>query len=264
MPSPASAAPIDAERIATLRAIDDSVTVATGHEAFPEAMWTALGRADTSHRLVAGSDGSAAAFITASDSFQPSHRQLFLGASPDATPAVIAEVLARSLSTERVDVPSGVLVAWLPGSDARLVEALIENGFVVDRQQHQMRVGLPLSQSVVWPGGVEARPFQPGRDEAAWLTVNNRAFLNHPDQGGWIEDALTRRMTEPWFDPDGFLLAWRGDDLVGFCWTKVHAGPHPVGEIFVIGVDPGAQGLGLGRALAVSYTHLTLPTKRIV
>jgi mycothiol synthase len=78
--------------------------------------------------------------------------------------------------------------------------------------------------------------------------VNHRAFANHPEQGGWVTGVLARRVAEPWFDPGGVLLAWRGDDLAGFCWTKVHPADPPVGEIFVIGVDPDAQGRGRGRA----------------
>jgi mycothiol synthase len=133
-----------------------------------------------------------------------------------------------------------------------LLDALTGAGFVVDRRQHRMEVPLPIAEPPRWPDGVVLRPFRPGTDEADWLRVNNRAFLNHPDQGGWIAEVLGRRMAEPWFDPDGFLMAWRGNDLLGFCWTKVHPGPPPVGEIFVIGVDPDAQGLGLGRALVVA------------
>jgi mycothiol synthase len=110
------------------------------------------------------------------------------------------------------------------------------------------------------------RPFRPGRDEAAWLRVNARAFATHPEQGRWTETDLRLREDEPWFDPAGFLMAWRGDPdaggvLLGSHWTKVHpagdAGPEPVGEVYVLGIDPDAQGLGLGRALtALGLAHL--------
>jgi len=113
-------------------------------------------------------------------------------------------------------------------------------------------VPLPRPDAIRIPDGVELRAFRPGTDDAAWLRVNNRAFANHPDQGGWVEEILARRMAEPWFDPAGFLLAWRGTELAGSCWTKVHTEPEHLGEIFVIGVDPDAQGIGLGRTLTLA------------
>lgn len=106
----------------------------------------------------------------------------------------------------------------------------------------------------VWPAGVRVRPFEPGVDEDAWLRVNARAFADHPEQGRWTRDDLLLREREPWFDPAGFLLA--EDDtgaLVGFHWTKVHdEGPRPVGEVYVLGIDPSAQGGGLGAALTAA------------
>jgi mycothiol synthase len=44
-------------------------------------------------------------------------------------------------------------------------------------------------------------------------------------------------------------MAWEGSDLLGSCWTKHH--PLGVGEIYIVGVSPQAQGRGLGRELVV-------------
>lgn len=101
------------------------------------------------------------------------------------------------------------------------------------------------------PDGVRLRAFVPGRDEDAWLRVNARAFAGHPDQGRWTRDDLAVREAEPWFDPAGFLLAVDpADRILGFHWTKTHS--DTLGEVYVLGIDPGAQGGGLGAALAAA------------
>ena len=121
------------------------------------------------------------------------------------------------------------------------------------RVLHQLRrpADAPLPPRA-WPGGVSVRTFEPGRDEAAWLALNARAFAHHPEQGRWTRDDLADREGEPWFDPAGFFLAERDGRLVGFHWTKVHRERDPaVGEVYVVGVDPGSAGAGLGRALTI-------------
>ncbi len=238
--------PADAELVATLHALDDATLTATGHEAMPEAVWRALAdRPDDCVVAITGA-GDAAAVSIPSDSFTPQYRQLALttrsGAPGDGPAAALRAVLAEDRATR--------LTAWIPGSDPDLGAALIHAGFAETRRQHRMEVPLPLDPPGPPPDGIAVQPFRVGTDERAWLRVNNRAFANHPEQGGWIEAVLARRMAEPWFDAAGFLLAWRGDDLVGSCWTKVH--PHAIGEIFVVGVDPDAQGIGLGRHLVVA------------
>jgi mycothiol synthase len=119
------------------------------------------------------------------------------------------------------------------------------NGLTLDREILQLRCDLPRPD----PWSLDVRPFEVGRDDDAWLVVNNRAFAWHPDQSDWRRSHLAEREAEDWFDPAGFLLHERDGRLAGFCWTKVHSDERPaLGEIYVIGVDPDFQGLGLGRA----------------
>ena len=99
--------------------------------------------------------------------------------------------------------------------------------------------------------------------DSAVLRVNNAAFSWHPEQGGWSLETLRERMAVDWFDPAGFFVALEPGEplrLLGFHWTKnvpVAAGEPPLGEVYVVGVDPSAQGRGLGQLLtAVGISYL--------
>ena len=88
--------------------------------------------------------------------------------------------------------------------------------------------------------------------DRAWLDLNNLIFANHPDQGNWAMADLENRMAEPWFDREGFFLALHNNEIAGFCWTKIHnefVNQDPIGELYVIGVDPTNSGRGIGRAV---------------
>ena len=124
-------------------------------------------------------------------------------------------------------------------------------GWLRARALWQMRRPLsdPLPDVALAPG-VTLRTFVVGKDEDAWLEVNRRAFAHHPEQGSWTPQDVALREQEEWFDPEGFFLAERDGRLIGFHWTKIH--PDQIGEVYVVGIDPGAQGGGLGRALTIA------------
>ncbi|WP_347058144.1 mycothiol synthase [Blastococcus sp. HT6-30] len=161
------------------------------------------------------------------------------------------------------------LSIWAHGDLPGSAQLLAPHGFERARVLLQMRrdlAGIDPDPRPELPADVRVLPFRPGRDEDAWLRVNARAFDWHPEQGRMTRADLELREAEPWFDPAGFLMAWRGDpdeggELLGSHWTKVHppgdAAEEAVGEVYVLGVDPAAQGLRLGRALTdLGLAHL--------
>lgn len=125
------------------------------------------------------------------------------------------------------------------------------------RELLQMRRSLSGVPAVVAPQGISIRTYGGPDDTAEVLRVNNAAFSWHPEQGGWVDSDIGRRVSEPWFDPEGLFLAVDEEtgELLGFHWTKIH--DDRLGEVYVLGVDPSAQGRGLGRVLTLrGLAHL--------
>lgn len=160
-----------------------------------------------------------------------------------------AEALRAAVAAAQ-DLGPGRLQVWARGVEgAPVASAATGVGMVPRREVLQMRRPLPVERS--W--SLSTRSFVVGEDEQAWLEVNNRAFAWHPDQADMTLEQVQAKEQEPWFDPEGFLLHEEEDQLLGFCWTKVHADAEPpLGEIYVIAVDPSAHGRGLGRQLVLA------------
>jgi mycothiol synthase len=184
----------------------------------------------------------------------PAHRRRGLGLA-----------LAQAVLAEESALPVRL---WAHGDLPAAARLATVAGFRRTRVLWQMRRSLRDAVAEPrLPPGISLRTFVPGQDESDWLAVNARAFASHPEQGKWTGADLAHREAAPWFDPDGFILAERGGHLAGFHWTKIHepaagqgdagggdgdGAEGPVGEVYVVGVDPAEQGTGLGRALTLA------------
>jgi mycothiol synthase len=192
--------------------------------------------------------------------------------------------LVEALLVMAADLADGRLRLWAHGEEPDAGALAAAMGFDRARELWQMRRSLYAAlPRVEVPEGVRLRTFRPG-DEEALLAVNAAAFAEHPEQGRWTRADLDARLREDWFDPEGlFLLEQAGGadggaedgELLAFHWTKVHGatshshgGPDdpdggavhahdPIGEVYVVGVSPRAQGRGLGRFVTiVGLRHL--------
>ncbi|AQA02416.1 mycothiol synthase [Mycobacterium sp. MS1601] len=144
---------------------------------------------------------------------------------------------------------------WAHGTlDAAKATAAALGLFPV-RSLLQMRRSATDVPDVEIPAGVQVRTYAGPADDAELLRVNNAAFSWHPEQGGWSTADIAVRKAESWFDPAGLFLAYddSGERLLGFHWTKIHSGGsgHDIGEVYIVGVDPDAQGKRLGHTLTV-------------
>ncbi len=164
-------------------------------------------------------------------------------------PSVAGEILARVEQQTTGDV-----LLWSHGRASPYAAIAEARGWRRERVLWQLRRPAGPVPDAPLPSGVHVREFVAGQDEAAWLEVNAAAFAGHAEQGRMSMADLRAREAEAWFDPAGFLLAERdgadgGPELIGFHWTKVH--PDGLGEVYVLGVAPAAQGMHLGPALLV-------------
>lgn len=147
----------------------------------------------------------------------------------------------------------GDLTAWSHGDHPAAAALAARHGWSRDRELWVMRrpgtLDLP---PLSVPDDVRVRGYR-DTDAADLVAVNAAAFAHHPEQGAMDLDNLARRMAEPWFDPAGLLVAEDDDGMLGFHWTKQHS--PTLGEVYVVGIAPGAQGRGLGTLLTLAGLH---------
>ncbi|MDH6198834.1 mycothiol synthase [Mycobacterium frederiksbergense] len=144
---------------------------------------------------------------------------------------------------------------WAHGNLAAAQELAAGLDLKLARELLQMRRPLADLPPLRTADGVRIATYAGPGDDAEILRVNNAAFSWHPEQGGWTEREIAERRDEPWFDPEGLFEAFdeHTGALLGFHWTKRHSAE--LGEVYIVGVDPAAQGRGLGSVLTLVGLH---------
>ena len=247
MTAPQWRATLGADEQRQVRELISAATEFDGVEPVGEQVLRELPRDRTGH-LLAVDGGDVVGYLNLSEMAElvvrPDARRTGIGT------ALIHAALAKTDGKNRF---------WAHGTlePARATASAL--GLSTVRELVQMRRSLDNLTDPAAPDGVRIRTYAGETDDAELLRVNNAAFVTHPEQGGWTEADLAERRAEPWFDPDGLFLAVSEQTgaLLGFHWTKVHADQPGLGEVYVVGVDPAAQGSGLGGVLtAVGIAHL--------
>ncbi|MGB8406554.1 MAG: mycothiol synthase [Mycobacterium sp.] len=240
---------------ADIRALIDTATAADGVAPVGDQVLREL-PLDRSRHLLADDSGVLVGYLSlvpgmAELVVAPTARRRGIGAG------LIRAALAAGDAETRV---------WAHGNLSSAQATAAALGLVAVRELRQMRRSLADLPPTPKGFAVQTYPGQIADDEL--LRVNNAAFSWHPEQGGWTLAEIAERRSEPWFDPAGLFLSYDGDRLLGFHWTKIHRsgnsgtsaasgdGDEPeLGEVYVVGVDPEAQGRGLGAALTLVGLH---------
>jgi len=181
-----------------------------------------------------------------------------------------AEV-GRQLLSKAIEICGKALRLWVHG-DQPAANALATS-FGFEKIRTVLQMSKPLTDIQQLPKvnkneidqDIVIRSFLPGIDSDAWLSLNNKVFKDHPEQGNWKLTDLNIRLNEDWFDERGFFLAEVNHKIIGSTWTKIHGShthqheaddeshAHPaIGEIYITAVDQEYSGRGIGMVLTIT------------
>lgn len=259
MTSPSWRTELSADLQQAIRAVIDDATHTDGVAPVGEQVLRELPTDHTRH-LVATEDDAVVGYLNLAGGMAelvvaPSARRKGLGA------AMIGVALDEGGPEARI---------WAHGDIPAAKATASSLGLRAVRELLQMRRPLADLPAVDIGEGITTRTYAGAADDDELIRVNNAAFSWHPEQGGWTAADVAARRAESWFDPEGVFLAFdtKTGALLGFHWTKIQppgSDKAGMGEVYVVGVDPSAQGRGLGRTLTlVGLHHLAQKTSTVL
>jgi mycothiol synthase len=181
-------------------------------------------------------------------------------------PMFLDKDVGKKLLTKAIEICDTRVWLWVHGGWPASNTLSKSLGF--DNIRTVLQMSKPITDIVQIPQldqGFIIRNFIPGIDSDAWLSLNNKVFKEHPEQGNWQLSDLNIRLGEEWFDEQGFFLAEINNKIIGSTWTKIHGShthqhegeieshAHPaIGEIYITAVDQEYSGRGIGKVLTIT------------
>ncbi|QIK84469.1 mycothiol synthase [Sanguibacter sp. HDW7] len=242
--------PLDTDVAAEVRALAAAAALADGVPPISEQPLLNLtaDHHDVVHVLHHDDAGALVAYAQLDPAGDPPTAELAV--SPDAR----RQGLGTSILGALRDLAPGGFGLWAYGHGTGAQAFAEHHGLETLRELFVMdRPVTGLAARPTPPEGYSVRTFTP-EDADAWVELNARSFAHHPEQGRLTRADLDARIAEPWFRADDLLLVDGPDGLAAFVWTKVVGAD---GELYVVAVDPGHQGRGLGHLLTeTALVHL--------
>ncbi|RVW06465.1 mycothiol synthase [Rhodococcus spongiicola] len=255
---------IDSPAVEVVRRLIDRATVEDGTAPVSEQAVHALDGSGNARHLVSIVDGEVVGYAQ----LEPGHGDHPPMAEVVVDPSARGAGIGGRLVAEVLQAGGPDTRVWAHGNLPAAIAVARRLDLVGARELLQLRRSLttPELPDLVVPDGVTLRTYRGHEDDAELLRVNAAAFAWHPEQGTWTQREIDERRAEAWFDAEGLFLAYPGGGdtggdtsrLLGFHWTKVHPpenGSLALGEVYVVGIDPKAQGRGLGRVLTLAGLH---------
>ncbi|CAM4202192.1 Mycothiol acetyltransferase [Mycobacterium basiliense] len=242
---------LTAEEQQGVRELVSAATTFDGVAPVGEQVLLELGQDHSKHLLVGDSRPTNAliGYLTLTPARTTHAAMAELVVHPQARRGGVGTAMARAALAET----AGLNQFWAHGTLPAAQATASALGLTPVRELVQMRRSLQDVSEPEIPANLRIRTYAGNSDDAELLRVNNAAFAHHPEQGGWTKRQLAQRRAEPWFDPAGLFLAFDEaadpGSLLGFHWTKIHLDRPGLGEVYVLGVDPAAQGRGIGKTL---------------
>ena len=241
-----------------VRAVSDRVAAADGVDGLSEQARAAIDSDALTHVVWRNPDGVVFGYANVTPGRDDEPAMIEAVVDPPAR----GQGVGDELISEALRVAGDGARIWAHGNLPAAQAQATSHGLTPVRELLSLRRPLgdpdkPLPPLDV-PDDLLLRTYAGSTDDAEILRVNNAAFDWHPEQGGWSLDEITARTGSDWFDPDGLFLVFDRSDpntLLGFHWTKVHpatATEPSIGEVYIVGVDTGTQGRGLGRILTLA------------